>query len=126
MSSFTDRLGKAVLDNTISRGSRTTPEFGTLDAWGALISMAQENHRVKSCVVQIDREGDHYLVRMVALNKRNEPIYRSADTLMGRMLSTYNLSDDLLPFLNKDKKAVFSIDTLTTPPRSADDTEEDF
>lgn len=126
MTSFTERLGKTILDNTISRGSKTTHEFSALDAWSALISMAQENHRVKSCILQIDREGDHYLVRMVALNKRNEPIYRSADTLMGRMLIAFNLSDDLLPFLSKGKKAVFDLDTLTTPPRSIDDTEEDF
>ena len=124
--SFTERLGKAILDNTILRNSKTTQEYDVLDAWGALISMAKQNHRVNSCILQIDREGDHYLVRMVALNKRGEPIYRSAEMLMGCSLSTYNLSDNLLSFLDKDGSAILNLDTLTTPPKNRGDAEEDF
>lgn len=112
MSSFIQRMKKMLIDNTLLRSSKSTQVFSILDAWSALISMAQQNSSVKGCLMQIRRQGDHFLIRMLAFTQRGEPVYQSGDTVLGHVLVAYNLEENVRAALKQDGEVRLLVEQL--------------
>lgn len=125
MSSFIQRTKKALLDNTLLRSSQSTQVFSILDAWSALISMAKQNSGVKGCLMQIGRQGDHFLIRMLAFTRRGEPIYQSGDTVLGRVLVAYNLEENVKAALDKNGEVRLLVEQLMISAAKDEDDEDE-
>lgn len=125
MSSFFKQVNKTILDNTISRRDLTLDEFSIMDAWEFVARTAKGYSQFKKIILSVVREGDHYLVRMVAFNNRSEPIYKSGDSVVGRKLIAYNLAEDVHKYMDGKRECYLSVDTLLTPPVDSTDEDED-
>ena len=125
MSSFIQRTKKLLIDNTLLRSNQSMQVFSILDAWSALISMAKQSSGVKGCLMQIKRQGDHYLIRMLAFTHRGEPIYQSGDTVLGRILVAYNLEENVRVALDKDGEARLLVDSLMITASKDEDGEDE-
>lgn len=123
MSSFFKQANKAILDKTISRRDLTLDEFSMMDAWEFVARTAKKYSQFRKIILSIGREGDHYLIRMVAFNNRSEPIYKSGDTIVGRKLIAYNLAENVHKYMGDKSECYLYVDTLLTPP--VDSTVED-
>lgn len=121
MSSFMKRVEKSVFDNTIARDSSTLNIFSILDAWGFFASKAKEYPQIFSCVLDIKREGDHYLIRMVMINQRGEPVAKNGDMVIGCKLIAYNLADDVVIYMKGRQMQYMHLSTLTIPPEEDDE-----
>lgn len=125
MSSFFKQVNKTILDNTISRRDLTLDEFSIMDAWEFVARTAKEYSQFRKIILSVVREGDHYLIRMVAFNNRSEPIYKSGDTIVGRKLIAYNLAEDVYNYMGGKSERYLSVDALLAPPVGSTDEDED-
>lgn len=125
MSSFFRQANKAILDKTISRRDLTLEEFNIMDAWEFVARTAKKYGQFRKIILSIVREGDHYLIRMVAFNNRSEPICKSGDTIVGRNLIAYNLAENVYSYMDGKSECYLHVDTLLTPPVGSTAEDED-
>lgn len=115
MSSLINRAGKAFLDSTFIKERNTLERFSILDAWERLASRAIAYPQITACVMDISKEGDHYLIRLVMLDERSEPIRLKGDMVVAYKLTAYNLASDVYTYTQGKKRCWLHIGRLLTP-----------
>ena len=126
MSSFVDRAGKAFVDSVLIKERNTLERFSILDAWERLASRAAAYPQIMGCVMDIAREGDHYLIRLVMFDDQSQPIRLKGDMVVAYRLIAYNLASDVYAYTQGKKRCWLHVSRLLAPEggTSEEDVEE--
>lgn len=126
MSSFIDRAGRAFVDNMFIKERNTLERFSILDAWERLASQASVYPQITGCVMDIAREGNHYIIQLVMFDDRTQPIRLKGDMVVAYRLIAYNLASDVYTYTRGRKRCWLQVSRLLVPEGDApeEDVEE--
>lgn len=115
MSSFVDRAGKAFVDSVFIKERNTLERFSILDAWERLASRAAVYPQITGCVMDIAREGDHYLIMLVMFDNQTQPIRLKGGMVVAYRLVAYNLASDVYAYTQGKKRCWLHVSRLLAP-----------
>lgn len=115
MSSFVDRAGKAFVDSVFIKERNTLERFSILDAWERLASRAAAYPQITKCVMDISREGDHYIILLVMFDDQTQPIRLKGDMVVAYRLIAYNLDSNVRNYTRGKRRCTLYVNRLLAP-----------
>lgn len=102
---------RTAMERTVLKDRLEVNTFSIFDAWIFLAQQAKSHPEIEKCVLDIQREGDHYLIKMVVFNDRGEAIYVSGSEVIGKTMKAYNLHSNVHAYMQGKQR----VDLLVAP-----------
>lgn len=115
MASLLDSLANDLYKNYAGSADTNIQTFTLLGAWKFFIECGQKNRLVKYCLLSVEKKGDHYNVSQIMCRKVEDeykPILINGEYVLSKKVKAYNLSDDMIKYMDGQKNRLMSLDTL--------------
>lgn len=114
------QAGRTIMEKTVLRDHLEVNTFSIFDAWIFLAQQAKAHPEIVKCVLDIQREGDHYLIRMVVFNERGESINVSGSEVVGKVMKAYNLHCSVHDYMRGKQRGVLFVSQMLSDMISND------